>query len=50
MRREQFGEWGKSLSVENFWRAVAILGAAQYDVNLTNAHTAGSTCSGSYPT
>jgi len=41
MRREQFGEWGKSLSVGDFWRAVAILGAAQYDVNLTNAHTRG---------
>ena len=41
MNREQFGDWGKSLSEPDFWRAVAILGAAQFGVDLANEHAAG---------
>jgi hypothetical protein len=34
MKREEFGNWGKSLSEQDFWCAVAILGALQVEVDL----------------
>jgi hypothetical protein len=41
MIREQFGDWGKSLSEPDFWRAVAILGALRSDVDPASEHAAG---------
>ena len=40
MKREEFGNWGKSLSEQDFWRAVAILGALQVEVDLVAEHAA----------
>ncbi len=49
MHREQFDDWGKSLSEPDFWRAVSILGASQFDVNLASEHAAGRHLRWKYP-